>query len=414
MGKRELTWFVDRLILNVVSVMERRILHIDMDAFFAAVEQARNPALRGKPVIVDGEKGDARGVVCTASYEARPFGVRSAMPLAEARRLCPHGIFMRGDFAAYREASLKVRAVLDTVSPLVEIASIDEAYIDVSGSQRLFGGDDEIAGQIKEGILAETGLTCTIAISPNKLVSKVASDEAKPDGYIRIGAGAEAAFLRPLAIRKLRGVGPRTCEVLESLGITTIGGLADMPESKLIALFGPAGYGLRRAARGISTSEVVPESVPKSISRETTFEKDLLDWPHLERILTYLTEKAAFSLREHGMESRRVTLKVRYSDFHTSTFAQTLAQPTCLDCHILQALESLIPKAKSRRDPVRLIGVALTVLSFGQHQLGLFDPAGEKWERALASVDALRQRHGFEMVRLGKSVGPMANRSKDR
>ncbi|MCP4642666.1 MAG: DNA polymerase IV, partial [bacterium] len=272
--------------------MQRRVLHVDMDAFFASVEQVLNPALMGKALIIGGEKSDKRGVVCTASYEARKFGVHSAMPLAQAKRLCPHGIFMRGHFEHYREASEKMHAVLDTVSPHVEMASIDEAYVDVSGSQRLFGGDAAIADYIKTRIFEDTQLACTVAIAPNKLIAKVGSDEAKPDGYLCVGAGEEAAFLRPLVLKKLPGVGPRTRELLESMGVLTVGGLADVPLQTLIQAFGPGGYGLQRAAQGISTSEVVPNGVPKSISRETTFEEDLFDWQRVEQTLIYLAERA--------------------------------------------------------------------------------------------------------------------------
>lgn len=385
--------------------MDRRILHIDMDAFFASVEQVRNPALRDKPLIIGGDK-DSRGVVCTASYEARPFGVRSGMPLSQARRLCPHAVFMRGNFEHYRAASERVRTILETVSPLVEMASIDEAYVDVTGSQRLFGGDDAIARHLKSEIARQTRLTCTVAIAPNKLVAKVAAGEAKPDGYCRVGPGGEAAYLRPLPIGKLPGAGPRTCEILEGMGVMTVGALADLPEAALLAAFGAAGYGLREAALGRSTTPVVVESTPKSISRETTFEEDLLDWKGIERILIYLAERAAYALREAGMETRCVTLKVRYADFQTNTFAKTLAEPTNLDRDIVGALEALVPKAKERRARVRLVGAALSSLSFNQHQLHLFGAqASSKWEQVLDSVDRIRDRHGFEVLRSAKSMG---------
>jgi DNA polymerase-4 len=385
--------------------MQRRILHIDMDAFFASVEQVLNPALLGKPLIIGGDKDDTRGVVSTASYEAREYGVHSAMPLFQAKRLCPHGIFMRGHFDHYREASQKIRAVLDTVSPLVQAASIDEAYVDVTGSQRLFGGDDAIAAYIKERIREETKLPCTIAITPNKLVSKIASDEAKPDGYLRIAAGDEADFLRPLALKKMPGIGPRTRETLESLGVLTLGALADLPLASLMSVFGPAGYALQRRARAESTSAVEPHSIAKSISRETTFERDRMDWDGIERILVYLTERATYVLREKGMEARCVTLKVRYSDFKTATFAKALPEPTALDSEVMAALAEALPKAQERRARVRLIGVALTSLTYNQHQLFLFGKKGsEKWEQVLSSVDAIRDRHGFEYIRSAKSM----------
>jgi DNA polymerase IV len=358
--------------------MERRILHIDMDAFFASAEQVRDPRLRGKPLIVGGTKEDVRGVVATASYEARVYGIHSGMPLAEARRRCPHGVFMRGDYACYAELSQRLRGILETVSPLVEFASIDEAYIDVSGSQRLFGGDGAIAAHLKRRIREETQLPCTIAIAPNKLVAKIASNEAKPDGYLRIANGEEAAFLAPLPLAKLPGAGPHTQQLLESLGVMTIGALARLPASALYAVFGAMGYALQRAAQGVSTTPVEPDSLPKSISRETTFERDLLDWEHIERILLYLMERAAFTLREKGLETRCVTLKVRYADFKTQTFAKTLPEPVSLDRDLLAALRELLPKGRARRAQVRLIGVCLSALTYNQHQLPLFAPAGRR------------------------------------
>ncbi len=385
--------------------MERRILHIDMDAFFASVEQVLNPALKDKPLIIGGDRNDTRGVVATASYEARKYGVHSAMPLVQAKRLCPHGIFMRGNFEHYEAASEKVREVLDTVSPLVEGVSIDEAYIDVSGSQRLFGGDDAIAHYIKSRIREETQLPCTVAIASNKLVAKVAADEGKPDGYLRIPTGGERAFLHPLRVGKLPGVGPRTQEILESLGVMTIGRLADLPMPTLLNVFGQSGYALQRAAHGICTTEVEPESLPKSVGRETTFDHDLLNWAEIERILAYLAERAAYALREKGMETRCVTLKVRYGDFKTNTFAKTLPEPTCVDAEIIQVLHKLIPKARERRARVRLIGVSLSSLTYNQHQMCLFDRRGaERWERALESVDLLRDRYGFEFMRFARSM----------
>lgn len=381
-----------------------RILHIDMDAFFASVEQVLDPSLRGKPLIVGGDK-DARGVVCTASYEARPFGVRSGMPLAQARRLCPHAIFMRGHFEHYHAASKQVRAVLETISPLVEVASIDEAYVDVTGSQRLFGGDDAIGRYVKSEILRRTQLTCTVAIASNKLLSKVASAEVKPDGYIRIAPGDEAAYLRPLPLRAMPGAGPRTCQALDLLGVRTVGQLADLPLSTLIAAFGPSGYALHEAALGHSSATVVPDSEPKSISRETTFPEDLHDWKKVERVLVYLAERAAYTLREEGMETKCVSLKVRYANFDTSTFASSFTEPTSLDVDIVHALEALLPKAKARPGPIRLIGVALTSLTHNQHQMRLFGARSSvKWERVLESVDRVRGRHGFEALRSAKTM----------
>lgn len=384
-------------------VVERRVLHIDMDAFFASVEVVLNPALKGKPVIVGGDS-QTRGVVCTASYEARKFGVHSAMPIAKARRLCPHGIFLRGNFQDYMEASEKIFSILSSVSPCVEPTSVDEGYVDVSGSQRLFGGDDAIGAYVKERVHEETGLPCTVAIAPNKLVSKIAVGEAKPDGYLCIKNGEEASFLKPLPVGRIPGVGPRTCDALESFGILTIGTIADMALDDLLNIFGQTGYVLHQSALGISTSPVKPRGLPKSISRETTFERDLLDWNRIECYLAYLAEKALCALRQNDMETRRVTLKVRYSDFETCTFAQTFAEPTCVDSDINNALKQLLPKAKNRRSRVRLVGVTLSWLTYNQHQLNFLRESAEKWGRALNSVDDIRTRYGFESLRFAKAM----------
>lgn len=384
----------------------KRILHIDMDAFFASVEQVRDPTLLGKPLIIGGNRDDLRGVVCTASYEARKYGVHSAMPLAQAIKLCPNGIFMRGNHALYREESRKIRAILERVSPILQMASIDEAYIDVTGSLELFGGDEGIGRFIKEEIKKETGLPCTVAISSNKLVSKIASDYAKPDGFISIQAGEEKAFLAPLPVRKMPGAGPRCCETLSKMGIKTIGELAAAPMQSLERRFGvQSALRLQRAAQGISNSTVEPYSEPKSISRETTFQEDSRDWGQLEKILAQLLERCMYSLREHGLEARSFTLKVRYKGFDTKTFAKTLSEGSCIDRDFNEALAKLIPKASARRDPVRLVGVGLSQLSKDQKQANLFTAEDDiKWERTLRSVDALRAKHGQLAVQFGKSV----------
>lgn len=388
--------------------MPVRILHIDMDAFFAACEQARRPKLRGQPLIIGGNIDDTRGVVSTASYEARAFGVHSAMPLAEARRLCPQGIYLRGDHAHYAAVSRRVKAILEAVSPLVEMASIDEAYVDITGSLRLFGGDDAIAERIKRAIRDELGLPCSIAIAPNRLVAKVATNEAKPDGYCRVAAGEERAYLAPLTVNKLPGAGPKTCEALGRLGIHTIGQL-DHADSRALAraLGEQAALGLQRAARGEASAEIETSRAPRQISRETTFPEDRADWPALERVLLELAEHCCHRLRARGMEARRITLKVRYAPFDTQTFAHTLAAPTSVDAEIIAALRPLIGRARARRGKIRLLGVALGDLSTGDAQLELFTaPVHEKWGRVLSQVDALRGKIGFNAVRLGKRPGP--------
>jgi len=382
----------------------RRILHIDMDAFFASVEQVLDPTLQGKPVIVGGDP-DGRGVVCTASYEARKFGVHSAMPLATAKRLCPHAVFIEGRFDHYRDASERIMNVLDAVSPKIERLSLDEAYVDITGSLRLFGSGRSIATKLKRDIRDRTALPASVGIAGNKLVAKIASDEGKPDGIVEVPPGDERDFLAPLPVARLPGVGARTQDTLEQLGVRTIGHLAEIPPEALNSVFGQSGYAFQQHARGIHFGRVEETPYPKSIGRETTFAEDLLDWEHIESVLCYLMERATYALREHQMETRCVTLKVRYADFKTVTFARTLAEPTDLDKTIYETLRALLPKAKSRRARVRLIGVSLSSLTHNQHQLSLFPPKlHQKWRRALVGVDRVRDRYGFDLLRSARSM----------
>ncbi len=386
--------------------MPRRILHIDMDAFFASVEQVHDPSLRGKPVIVGGAFEDRRGVVSTASYEARAFGVHSAMPLAEAKRRCPHGIFLRGNFDRYREASQAVIEILRNVTPEIQVASIDEAYLDLTSSLRLFGGEDTIAQYLKQEIHNATSLPCTIGIAANKLVAKIASAHGKPNGYLCIPTGEEAAFLAPLSINALPGIGTRTQAPLKRHGIHTAGELAAFDPDVLLRAIGPISTRLQRMARGESNSAVRPHGMPKSISRETTFAEDRTDWPGIESTLISLAEKAAHALRKQGLEARHVTLKVRYTDFQTLTFGHALASPTTVDRDFIRALNDLLPKARLRRAPIRLIGLTLGTLTSGQQQLALFDDANhENWNQVLASVDAVRQRHGVSILKSARAIG---------
>ncbi len=388
--------------------MTKRILHIDMDAFFASVEAARNPALRGKPLIVGGNADDARSVVSSASYEARRYGVHSAMPVAQAKRLCPHGIFMRGSHAVYGEVSRRIQTILESTTPMLQMASIDEANLDITGSLQLFGGEERLARYIKAAILEQEQITCTTGIASNKMVAKVAANECKPDGYISIAAGDERQYLAPLAIGKLPGVGPHTRKALESLGIMTVGQLAALPEQRLERVVGQqAAVALHRAALGVGSDVVAPRGHAKSISRETTFAEDKSDWQAIEPVVFRLAEHCAYMLRTDGLEAKRVTLKVRYNDFQTKTFAHTLSDSTALDKDILAAIRTLFPKAKARRAQVRLVGVALSGLSWNQHQMRLFNrEENEKWERVLHSVDAIRGKLGFDAVHIGNVKNP--------
>lgn len=386
--------------------MNRRILHIDMDAFFASVEAVLHPELKGKPLIVGGDPEDSRSVVSSASYEARTFGVRSAMPIAQAKKLCPHGVFIACSHGVYGETSHRIHALLETVTPHVQMASIDEANLDITGSIHLFGTETALAAHLKAAILQQEGLTATIGIASNKMVAKIAANQCKPDGCLSVETGMEQAFLAPLPVGVLPGVGPRTRESLEALGIMTVKQLAETPEPLLKRVMGEQGaFGLHEAAHGLGSDEVVCRSLPKSISRETTFSQDILDWRMIEPVLFHLAEHCAYTLRSEGLETRRVTLKVRYGDFETKTFAHSLSEPTALDSAIIQALRDLLPKGKARRARVRLVGVNLSLLTFNQHQMELFNREhDEKWERVLRSVDAVRDKLGFDMMRLGGAM----------
>jgi len=335
----------------------RRILHVDMDAFFVAVELRRHPELKGLPVIVGG-RGDPRerGVVSTASYEARRFGVYSGMPLRTARTRCPQAHFLPVDYETYAAVSGQIKRILAGFSPVMEDAGIDEAFLDISAMP---GSPADIAHAIKKCIYEETGLSCSIGIAPNKLLAKMASDLDKPDGLTIIGAGDIEQRLWPLAVRKLWGVGPKTEQRLAKLGINTIGALARAVVQTLVEHFGKAhGQYLSQAARGIDDSPLVTHWEPKSLSRETTFQRDTNDWARIRNTLLILTRELVAQLRDQGYVARGVTVKLRFADFDTHTHAVTLAaatdDPEPIEHAALQCLKrfALIKK-------VRLVGVRL-------------------------------------------------------
>ncbi|NLO31775.1 MAG: DNA polymerase IV [Candidatus Hydrogenedentes bacterium] len=386
--------------------MQRRLLHIDMDAFFASVEIARNPSLRGQPVIVGGGAGDSRGVVTSASYEARHFGVRSAMPIAQARRLCPQAVFIPCSHGLYGKVSRRIHAILESVTPQVQMASIDEANLDITGSIHLFGSEEALAAHIKKMIWEQEQITATIGIASNKAVAKIAANEAKPNCCLTIDPGDEQAFLAPLSVRVLPGVGKHTGDSLEQLGIMTVQQLREIPPGLLERCMGEnLARHLRVSAMGEGDDRIVLNVQPKSISRETTFSSDLTDWEVIQSVLFRLVEDCAYTMRSEGLETRRVTLKVRYRDFLTKTFSKSLSESTSLDTTLLDAIAALVPKAKSRRASVRLIGVNLSALSAHQHQLDLFHHEQQKkWERVMQSVDAVRDKLGFDAMGLGRGL----------
>ncbi len=338
----------------------RRILHIDMDAFFAAVEERRHPELKGKPLVIGG-RGDpnSRGVVSTASYAARKYGIHSGMPLKTARRLCPHAVFLPVDYRRYAEVSQEIKIILASVTPRMEDVGIDEAFLDLSAMDR---SPETIAREIKKRIRKVTGLSCSIGIAPNKLLAKIASDLQKPDGLTVLGEGDLAGKIWPLPVRKLRGVGPKTEGVLQRMGIETIGDLAAASAERVRDRFGPShGRYLHRAARGIDESPLVTHWEPKSIGRETTFQRDLNRWQDIARVLASLTRQVVASLRTAGYRARTVTVKVRFSDFDTQTRARTLEAPSDSTERLRRAAFECLSRFDLNRS-VRLLGMRVSKL----------------------------------------------------
>ena len=382
----------------------RVILHLDLDAFFAAVEQRDNPELRGKPVIVGGGGPDQRGVVSTASYEARRFGVHSAMPLRTAGRLCPNGIFLPVDGRKYQRVSREVMAILRRFTPLVEPISIDEAFLDVTASQALFGDGEAIARAIKAAVHQEVGLTISAGVAATKLVAKIASDLRKPDGLVVVSPGTEAGFLAPLAISRLWGVGPKTQAILADYGVRTIGDLARLDPAALVARMGSHAATLIERAHGIDADRVVGEGeAAKSIGHEHTFDRDTSDPDLIERTLLAMAEGVAGRLRASGAKAATVTVKVRDTTFRTVTRQQTLATPTDLTEPIFQAALALA-RPETRGKKIRLVGVTASGLARGE-QLGLFEAETARRHRIAEAQDDLRQRFGERAVTRARLLG---------
>ena len=392
----------------------RIILHVDMDAFFAAVEQRDNPALRGRPVLVGGD--GPRGVVATASYEARKFGCHSALPMAVAKRRCPDAIVVAPRGHAYREASDTVFRIFQDMTPLIEPLSIDEAFLDLTGSERLLGPPSDVARTIKRRVEEETGLTASVGIAPNKFLAKLASDLDKPDGLVVIEPDDVQRVLDPLPITKIFGIGPASATRFQRLGIETIGALRAVASERLTALFGVHGKRLHQLARGIDDRPVVPDGRAKSIGQECTFAADIEDPDHVRAVLRGHVEAVARRLRKSGLRASTLTIKVRYGNFETVTRAKTLPEPTHLTERLLEAAAALWETwcAQGFR-PVRLIGATASKLTDRPDEPGLFvDEDAQRLGRLDAALDQLQARYGTRAVHRGDTRGVSRTDGLDR
>jgi DNA polymerase IV len=378
----------------------RWIMHVDMDAFYAAVEQADNPELRGRPVIVGGSR---RGVVSAASYEARVFGVHSALPIFQARQLCPQGVFLPVRMARYKEVSSQVMAILAGVSPLVEQVSIDEAYVDLTGTENLHGPFPEFARQLKIKVKEKTGLTCSIGLAPNKFLAKIASDLHKPDGLTIISAADVSDFLKTLPVTKIPGVGAKTLARLQALGVNRTGELLDYPRSFWQKHLGKSGLHLYERALGIDSTPVSPYSEPKSCSAENTLPRDTGDPAELRQWLLQQAERVGRELRRDCLKGRTVTLKIKFEDFKQITRSHTLAQPTCNTQQIYHLAEKLLLETKLRTR-VRLVGLNVSQLTgtVGQESLFPLPAASRKQEQLDQAVDRIQGKFGFQAINRGK------------
>jgi DNA polymerase-4 len=389
-------------------VTPRSIIHLDLDAFYASVEQLRRPELRGLPVIVggapsaDGSPQLNRGVVSAASYEARAFGVHSAMPLRTALRLCPQAVIVPVDFRAYRDASKSVFDIARDYTPLIEPLSLDEAFLDVTGSARRFGSGREIAGEIRDRVLARSGLHASFGVATCKTIAKIASDLRKPRGFVVVEPGDEASFLAPLPLRRLPGLGPATERALSGLGVSTLGQLCALPLDTVQRRVGrAAGTSIWERAHGIDNAPVTLPGAPRSVSREETFARDVAERSALHLRIAELASDVGARLRTGGWTARTVTLKLRYTDFTTITRQQTLATATATDTTVRDAAVVLLDTSWSG-DAVRLLGVGVSGLEDAP-QLDLFaQPANDRIDRTL---DRLRERFGQDAIRRGTGEG---------
>ena len=380
-----------------------RIIHVDLDAFFVEVCRQRRPELRGVDLLVVGGRRDQRGVVQSASYGARRFGVKAGMPIAQAVRLCPDAMFVQGTFAHYREASRKVRSILERYSPVVAMVSLDEAYLDFAGTERLYPVSLLPVGEsVRDAVQQEAELDCSVGIGPNRMIAKLASDAAKPRGLMEVRAGWEEGFMAGLPLKALPGVGPRTAERLARVGLVDVHQVQTRSLDQLEALLGDDAKALKFRAHGHGGTVLRPADIPKSISRETTLSRDSADAAELERLLAWLMARVASQLRDQRLTARVVTLKLRHDDFHTVTRRITLPQPTDLDGELTAAARRLFRDAfgDARRAGrgIRLLGVAATGLT-SSVSADLFEAPERARQRQLTdAVDRVRRKFGFDSV----------------
>jgi DNA polymerase-4 len=386
--------------------MGARILHVDLDAFFVEVCRQRHPELRSVELLVVGGRRDQRGVVQSASYGARRFGIHAGMPIAQAVGLCPQATFFQGSFPDYRDASRAVHGVLEQFSPTVVMASLDEAYLDFGGTERLYPVSLlPIAGELRDAVRSQTGLDCSIGIGPNRMIAKLASDAAKPRGLMEVRAGWEEGFLAGLALRAMPGVGPKTADRWAELGLVDVWQVQQMDEAALERLIGADARGLKRRAHGYGGTTLRADRLPRSVSRETTLSRDARDPVQLEATLSLLTARVAGQLRDEHLVARTVALKLRHDDFRTVTRRHTFEIATDLDAELFGAARDLFRAAfeevRGRNRGVRLIGVAAANLGVAA-EADLFEPAARRRLRDLsAAVDQLREKYGFAAVTPG-------------
>jgi DNA polymerase-4 len=387
----------------------KTIFHVDMDAFFVSVEELFDPSLIGKPVVVGG-KANERGVVSAASYAARKFGVHSAMPLRTAYQLCPQAIFVEGHRERYTEYSAKVREILESFTPLLQMASIDEAYLDMTGTTRLHGPPLRAAHLLHQKVKEKTRLNCSIGIATSRLVAKVSSDQAKPNGILWVVPGSEAGFLAHLDVRKIPGIGKAAEKTLHSYGIRKVGDLARLDEKFLRQKFGQWGLAMAGKAQGLDAGGWFDSSIgeaqdPKSVSHEHTFSEDTADLGQIESTLAHLAEKVGRRLREYGLHARTIQLKLRFEDFTTITRAQSLGEATQLDIDLIQTSRKLFRDNWRPGQKVRLLGVNTSGFEKEEAQPNLLDgDRHERWKHALQAADKLRDKFGESAVSVGAAM----------